>query len=1376
MTNNIRRVSGKNNAVMRSVSAIVIFVFLLEIEALPLSPWTQMSEEILHIQAAAQYYRKQADIVIADPGSRYFELIREKKVPAIILPSGVFIMERKDYDNDALLVSAMEKALLLDEGGRIDKWPDRSGEIISRNVGKMVREIQEERAMVDSHREKWEPAVVFFGSARIASFHPAYHIAEQFGEAVYEEGWAVRSGGGPSMMMAPLAGYIKARTRAGAARNDKNKTQGINIKGVPAWEDGLNPYVEDGYECANFMNRKLGLYNNSVGIVAFPGGFGTLDEVMEVISRGKSVVLVGKHHWNPIIGAIIEQMEKEGINTEFKYRLLITDSKEEAMTFLKENFNKTGQQPGYGSIEAVNEELRNVTSVVSGWPSGITVSGNASDTGKEYNVLEELASRLGARSVPIRLCTNSPKVAYHVKKGYGKNVLSQVQAVAKLRDENNIPKHLRDLAHVVGVEDHANHRIISAENSSGYVFLPGGPGTISRLMDLLTVMQTSKLPKRPIVLIGKSFWQPIKEAIVMTAQYHSIPLISPTDEDMINVVDSMEGAMAALGFRDEFKNRTPLGVEVLRPKAIPWDKPVAAAFGVHGTLLEPNWQLVYSRVYEGIFGKKPGWEWIKEQVFGKSDVEIAKALAELSGLAVGEVAERIEKEREWVWENDDPKPVPGALELVRKLLKRKVPVFVISRADRRQIIRQLARAGFMNYLSPDNIFSKESMGGTGDFRTECVTGLQEQFPGHTFCYFDDWIESNKEIRENAVCFGITHWEGEQYAYNRADHVRGWTNYLIDGEYDAEAIDRFLTVMPEIQEKKTHVSTADFQAKEMKALVPSRINFRAGSTLLIRVSHDLSTLTYSAINANEERMLAVIPSFNLITPQRYIETQVPEPERSEIVRLLSQRKRYVEYDGVRTSRDRRVDIDAWTVTIDDLFMHKTMKEAGILSDTRTGSVLEVTSGGGFLPLSILSNMPNVKSFSVTDISIYALRAVRRNLHYLRDIRRQIRYYWGKGIKGVKEKADLIVASPPYIPAPQFIKNVKNGPYSGTGLMRELLEWGIAKLEPSNPDAKMVIKVSSLADNEFRGYCDKLGDLIKVRKLGAPLRVPLKIWTISEAWREWLIENCGLEYNKDAGPGEEPYWHTIQLYTVSPGKSAPCALVDADSELSGAVMKSNEFNGSVSRMAGITSCHETRGVPYRIMVPSGIFRRSPDVFRTLRRLKGLDMEIVVFGTNADDEALIDRMNEEEVRRTLGFSDKLRITSVNEKRLVEMARAYGYDPTKALDRAFIMKDLFLAGPGKERQTLVVTDPVSPEKQEETARRLKAESGERLDFEVTKGTDDEKLLYAFADIFSGWFASLRTSRAFIRPVIYLEPTVPVDHEDLVRATRAVWQALRAA
>jgi predicted Rossmann-fold nucleotide-binding protein len=297
-TRNMKRTYAKNNAIVRFVAEIVITVLLLEIEAPALSPWTQMSEATLHTEATAQYYRKNADIVIADPGSRYFELIKRKNVPAIILPSGVFIMERKSYDDDALLVSAMEKALLLDEVGGIDNLQDKSGEVISRNVGKMVQEIQEERAMVDGLREKWEPAVVFFGSARIATFHPAYHIAEQFGEAVYEEGWAVRSGGGPSMMMAPLAGYIKARTRAGVARNEKNKTQGINIKGVPAWEDGLNPYVEDGHECANFMNRKLGLYNNSVGIVAFPGGFGTLDEVMEVISRGKSVVLVGKHHWN----------------------------------------------------------------------------------------------------------------------------------------------------------------------------------------------------------------------------------------------------------------------------------------------------------------------------------------------------------------------------------------------------------------------------------------------------------------------------------------------------------------------------------------------------------------------------------------------------------------------------------------------------------------------------------------------------------------------------------------------------------------------------------------------------------------------------------------------------------------------------------------------------------------------------------------------------------------------------------------------------------------------------------------------------------------------------------------------------------------------
>jgi uncharacterized protein (TIGR00730 family) len=140
------------------------------------------------------------------------------------------------------------------------------------------------------------PAVCVFGSARTPSDHPEYALARELGHRIGEAGFAVITGGGPGAMEAANLGAQEA----GAT------SVGLNI--ILPREQRLNPYVDIGLSFDYFFTRKLMFVRYSHSIVTLPGGYGTLDELFEVmtlIQTGEAVdhplVLVGSSYWSGLL-------------------------------------------------------------------------------------------------------------------------------------------------------------------------------------------------------------------------------------------------------------------------------------------------------------------------------------------------------------------------------------------------------------------------------------------------------------------------------------------------------------------------------------------------------------------------------------------------------------------------------------------------------------------------------------------------------------------------------------------------------------------------------------------------------------------------------------------------------------------------------------------------------------------------------------------------------------------------------------------------------------------------------------------------------------------------------------------------------------------
>jgi hypothetical protein len=139
-------------------------------------------------------------------------------------------------------------------------------------------------------------AVTVFGSARTPEDHPYYALARGIGVALGEAGFAVITGGGPGLMEAANRG----------ARDAGALSIGCGIE-LPMEQD-LNPYLDIGMNFNHFFARKVMFVRYASAFVVCPGGFGTLDEMFEVLTliqtqtiRHTPVILVGDGEWDGLL-------------------------------------------------------------------------------------------------------------------------------------------------------------------------------------------------------------------------------------------------------------------------------------------------------------------------------------------------------------------------------------------------------------------------------------------------------------------------------------------------------------------------------------------------------------------------------------------------------------------------------------------------------------------------------------------------------------------------------------------------------------------------------------------------------------------------------------------------------------------------------------------------------------------------------------------------------------------------------------------------------------------------------------------------------------------------------------------------------------------
>lgn len=189
------------------------------------------------------------------------------------------------------------------------------------------------------------PCVTIFGSARIKPDHPYYKMAESIAYELVQHGYGVITGGGPGIMEAGNKGAHDAR----------GKSVGLNIE-LPFEQKG-NIYIDPDKLISfdYFFVRKVMFTKYSQGFIVMPGGFGTLDELMEALTLIQTtkigrfpIVMVGKEFWKGMVDWFRDTLVKEKMILEEDLHLFnLVDTPQEVMKVIDDFYSKYLLSPNF---------------------------------------------------------------------------------------------------------------------------------------------------------------------------------------------------------------------------------------------------------------------------------------------------------------------------------------------------------------------------------------------------------------------------------------------------------------------------------------------------------------------------------------------------------------------------------------------------------------------------------------------------------------------------------------------------------------------------------------------------------------------------------------------------------------------------------------------------------------------------------------------------------------------------------------------------------------------------------------------------------------------------------------------------------------------
>ncbi len=395
--------------------------------------------------------------------------------------------------------------------------------------------------------------VTVFGSARTSPKSKYYKKAVELGKLLAKHKFTTITGGGPGIMEAANKGAFE----------EGGESVGLNIQ-LP-FEQRINQYVKKSTAFYYFFTRKVMLTAPSHAYIFFPGGFGTLDEFFEVLDSMElglidrvPIIVVGSEYWNPLLD-FIKNNAIEHVHCVEQHDLdlvRVVDNVQEIIPIIKKRGVKRGLTCSHLSpdnfycdrqinwrIFRIMSEIVEGFEFLTGMTRDVTILGTKSITPDSpyYKAAEEVGRRLAEKKITVVTGGGSGTMEA-ANKGAIEAHGESIGLYTHTEDQGRVNDYMTKS---MAFNFSYTRKFILTAPSKAFVLFPGGFGTMDQCFEVLTLMQTGKMPDVPVILFGKEFWKPILDFLTDNV-FEKQHAISKSDLKLFDIVDTVDDVMAII--------------------------------------------------------------------------------------------------------------------------------------------------------------------------------------------------------------------------------------------------------------------------------------------------------------------------------------------------------------------------------------------------------------------------------------------------------------------------------------------------------------------------------------------------------------------------------------------------------------------------------------------------------------------------------------------------------------------------------------------------------------------------------------------------------------------------------------------------------------
>ncbi len=189
-------------------------------------------------------------------------------------------------------------------------------------------------------------------------------------------------------------------------------------------------------------------------------------------------------------------------------------------------------------LENIEQEFLSGYAIKKKFPKSVTIYGSArfDSSDKHYQHAEVLAERLATECGYTIVTGGGKGIMEAANKGGSKSGKPTVGLNIKLPHEQTLNEYVTENLEF----DHFfSRKVILSLMTSAYIFYPGGFGTLDEFFEILTLIQTHKVPKKPIILVGNDYWLPLK-SFVETHLYEHHMSVDKQDLDLFVIEENFD--------------------------------------------------------------------------------------------------------------------------------------------------------------------------------------------------------------------------------------------------------------------------------------------------------------------------------------------------------------------------------------------------------------------------------------------------------------------------------------------------------------------------------------------------------------------------------------------------------------------------------------------------------------------------------------------------------------------------------------------------------------------------------------------------------------------------------------------------------------------